>query len=69
MILKWLYYQNQMKEERKLRFNIYYRTDRLKPLKMNVSKEDTIKFLKTLSVAEKSHIMLEEVKEREEEER
>ena len=54
-----------------MRFNIYYRTDRLKPLKMNVSKEDTIKFLKTLSVAEKSHIMLEEIKnkEREEEER
>lgn len=54
-----------------MRFNIYYRTDRLKPLKMNVSKEDTIRFLKTLSVAEKSHIMLEEVKdkEREEEER
>lgn len=56
-----------------MRFNIYYQTDRLKPLKMNVSKEDTIKFLKTLSVAEKAHIMLEEVKEyrkeREEEER
>lgn len=54
-----------------MRFNIYYRTDKLKPLKMNVSKEDTIRFLKTLSVAEKSHIMLEEVKdkEREEEER
>lgn len=54
-----------------MKFNIYYQTDRLKPLKMNVSKEDTIKFLKTLSVAEKSHIMLEEVKdkEREEEER
>lgn len=52
-----------------MRFNIYYRTDRLKPLKMNVSKEDTIRFLKTLSVAEKSHIMLEEIKEREEEER
>lgn len=50
-----------------MRFNIYYRTDRLKPLKMNVSKEDTIKFLKTLTVAEKSHIMLEEIRERDKE--
>ena len=52
-----------------MRFNIYYMTDRLKLLKENVLKEDTIKFLKTLTVAEKSHIRLEEVKEREEEER
>ena len=51
------------------KFNIYYRTDRPRLLKENITKEDAIKFLKTLTAAEKSHLLIEEIKEKEEEER
>lgn len=50
------------------KYDIYYMTDRKRLLRGNVSKEDTIKFLNSLTYAEKTHIHIVEVPEREEEE-
>lgn len=51
-----------------MKYDIYYMTDRKRLLRGNVSKEDTIKFLNSLTYAEKTHIHIEECVEREEEE-
>ena len=55
-----------------MKFNIYYETAKKNLIKSNISKEDTILYLKSLTAAEKSHIYLEPIKEHkieEEEER
>jgi len=46
-----------------MKFNIYYETDRNHLIASNVSKEDTIKYLKSLTYAEKTHIYLEPIPE------
>ena len=51
-----------------MKYNIYYITDRKHILRTNITKEETREYLKKLSFAEKTHIHIEEVPEREEEE-
>ena len=47
-----------------MKFNIYYDTDKKYLIKANVTQENTRRYLKTLSVAEKTHIFLEPVNEK-----
>lgn len=50
------------------RFNIYYMTDKKQVLRRDISKEEAREYLKSLTHAEKTHTVLEEIKEENEEE-
>jgi len=47
-----------------MKFDIYYLTDKKNLLRKGVSKEDTIKYLKSLTFAQRTHIYLEPIKEK-----
>lgn len=51
-----------------MKYNIYYTTDREHLLKRNITKEEAREYLKGLTMAEKTHIHIEECIERKGEE-